>query len=183
MSQHILQLRNQLQRIEARQLQFLEETKVFQQTLINFLCFQFPFAGTFFTAQPEATQQANFSAATQPQPSANPSAKAGATEEAQIPESSSSRQPQRPAPADVPTLQPAPTMPDTSNQRMGKAPAGRTISKTNLSSPEEEEQLHKPAKRQRRYHIITADSDDDNSAAVPVAHPEKSVDPSLSFSI
>ncbi|KAK8491400.1 hypothetical protein V6N11_073726 [Hibiscus sabdariffa] len=78
---HILQLRNQLQRIEARQLQFQEETKVFQQAFINFICFQFPSDATFLTAQPEVTQQANFSTATRPQPSANPTAKAGATKE------------------------------------------------------------------------------------------------------
>ncbi|KAK8988348.1 hypothetical protein V6N11_061106 [Hibiscus sabdariffa] len=41
---HILQLRNQLQRIEARQLQMHVETKVFQQNLITFLSFQFPAA-------------------------------------------------------------------------------------------------------------------------------------------
>ncbi|KAK8515998.1 hypothetical protein V6N12_066836 [Hibiscus sabdariffa] len=74
-------------------------------------------------------------------------------------------------------------MPDTSTQRNGKAPAGRTVSRTVPSSPDNEEQPPRPAKRQRRYHIITADSDDDSSAAVPVDNPEKSTDPSLSFTI
>ncbi|KAK8574616.1 hypothetical protein V6N12_062306 [Hibiscus sabdariffa] len=127
------------------QLQFQEETK-------------FPSAPTFFTAQPEATQQANLSAASRPQPFANPSAKAGATEEvhfssddendifdkqsprehhipfgpttqqAQVLESSFARKSQKPTPTDVPTLHPAPTMPDTSTRRKGKAPAGRNIS-------------------------------------------------------
>ncbi|KAK8585372.1 hypothetical protein V6N13_076246 [Hibiscus sabdariffa] len=81
---HILQLRNQLQRIVARQLQMQAETKVFQQNLINFLCFQFPAAATYFHAQPEATTAANRSTATQPIPSANPSTKAGSTEEHQF---------------------------------------------------------------------------------------------------
>ncbi|KAK9010442.1 hypothetical protein V6N11_036951 [Hibiscus sabdariffa] len=36
---HILHLRNQLQRIEARQIQMQAETKVFQQNLLAFLCF------------------------------------------------------------------------------------------------------------------------------------------------
>ncbi|KAK8708401.1 hypothetical protein V6N13_059443 [Hibiscus sabdariffa] len=78
---HILQLRNQLQRIETRQLQMQAETKVFQQNLINFLCYQFPAAATYFNAQPEATPAAQHSTATQPMTSANPSAKAGNTEE------------------------------------------------------------------------------------------------------
>ncbi|KAK8504956.1 hypothetical protein V6N12_058052 [Hibiscus sabdariffa] len=213
-SLHILQLRSHLQRIEARQLHFQEETKVFQQSLIKFLCFQFPAAATFFSAQPEATHQAGFSAATQPQPSANPSTKAGETEEvhlssddesnifdwqsprehripfdptsqqAQAPESSTARLKKNLAPTDVPTLHPAPTMPDNSTQRKGKAPAGRIVSKTTPSSLDDEEQpAPRPAKRQRRYHIITVDSDDDSSAAVPVDNPEKSADPSLSFTI
>ncbi|KAK8521616.1 hypothetical protein V6N12_031510 [Hibiscus sabdariffa] len=70
-----------MQRIETRQLQMQAETKVFQHNLINFLCFQFPAAATYFHAQPEATAAANRSTATQPIPSANPSAKAGGTEE------------------------------------------------------------------------------------------------------
>ncbi|KAK8675700.1 hypothetical protein V6N13_033764 [Hibiscus sabdariffa] len=184
---HILQLRNQLQRIEAMQLQFQEETK--------------------------ATQQENLSAATRPQQSTNPSAKAGETEEvhlssdddndifdwqsprehhilfgptsqqAHVPKSSSARQPQKPAPTDVPILHLAPTMPDTSTRRKGKAPTGRNVSRIASSSPYKDEQLPRPAKRQRRYHIITADSDDDSSAAVLVDDPEKSANPSPSFTI
>ncbi|KAL4353302.1 hypothetical protein GQ457_06G013980 [Hibiscus cannabinus] len=172
---HILQLRSQLQRIEAKQLYFKEETK--------------------------ATHPANFSNATKPKPSANPFAKAGNTEEfhlsmddendifdwqspreqhnpigptpqqADIPESSTARQTKNSAPAicEVPTLSPAPisgtfasvehTMPDTSIHRKGKTPAGRTISRTAPFSPADEQQMTtRPAKRQRRYHIITSDS-------------------------
>ncbi|KAK8984700.1 hypothetical protein V6N11_020016 [Hibiscus sabdariffa] len=77
---HILQLRRQLQQIEARQLQFMEETKVFQTSLINFLCFQFPNDVAFFTAHPTTTQPANFSAATQPKSTPKPSKGAGNTE-------------------------------------------------------------------------------------------------------
>ncbi|KAK8554325.1 hypothetical protein V6N12_031289 [Hibiscus sabdariffa] len=47
--------------MEARQLQFIEETKVFQKSLINFLCFQFPLAATFF--KPPSPPAANNSAA------------------------------------------------------------------------------------------------------------------------
>ncbi|KAK8612061.1 hypothetical protein V6N13_132094 [Hibiscus sabdariffa] len=204
---HILQLRNQLQRIEARQLQFQAETKVFHQNLINFLCFQFHAAATFFNAQPEATPAANLSAATQPIPSANPSAKAGNTKEVHISSDDENDifdwqsprdhlQPIGPtpsgavAPAEVPILSPAPTpakstiadrpTPDSPARRKGKAPAGRTDSKHAPSSPDEEEQLHRPAKRQRRYHIITVDSDDDISETVPVSQSEKSTDSSLS---
>ncbi|KAK8516825.1 hypothetical protein V6N12_049537 [Hibiscus sabdariffa] len=76
---HILQLRSQLQRIEARRLQFQEETKVFNQSLVKFLCFQFPSAAAFFAQPSSAPPQPNMSAAAQP--SATTSAKAGATEE------------------------------------------------------------------------------------------------------
>ncbi|KAK8624427.1 hypothetical protein V6N13_065772 [Hibiscus sabdariffa] len=55
---HILQLRSQLQRIEARQLQHMEETKVFRTSLINFLCFQFPSAAAFFSTPPPTEQPA-----------------------------------------------------------------------------------------------------------------------------
>ncbi|KAK8553662.1 hypothetical protein V6N13_122297 [Hibiscus sabdariffa] len=76
---HILQLRSQLQRIEARQLQFQEETKVFNQSLVKFLCFQFPSSAAFFAQPSSALPQPNMFAAAQP--SANTSAKAGTTEE------------------------------------------------------------------------------------------------------
>ncbi|KAK8690378.1 hypothetical protein V6N13_073912 [Hibiscus sabdariffa] len=81
---HILQLWSQLQRIEARQLHFQEETKVFLNALKNFLCFQFPSAAAFFTPQPVATPNANHSATTQPIPSANPSVPVGDTEEVHL---------------------------------------------------------------------------------------------------
>ncbi|KAK8557760.1 hypothetical protein V6N13_008148 [Hibiscus sabdariffa] len=162
---HILQLRNQLQRIEARQLQFQSETK--------------------------------------PIPSANPSAKAGNTEEVHLSsddendifdwqtprgfplasyptQATAASARQSPDPADVPILQPAPIPAhpsmETHHQRKGKAPAGRLITRFDPSSPEEEA-AHQPAQKRRRRHIITSDSDDDCSAAVPTS----SADPSLSF--
>ncbi|KAK8662710.1 hypothetical protein V6N13_024601 [Hibiscus sabdariffa] len=70
---HILHLRSQLQQIEARQLQFIEETKVFQTSFINFLCFQFPNDVAFFTAHTTTTQPTNFSASTQPKLTPNQS--------------------------------------------------------------------------------------------------------------
>ncbi|KAK8565369.1 hypothetical protein V6N12_058932 [Hibiscus sabdariffa] len=199
---HILQLRNQLQRVEARQLQFQSETKVFQQSLLNFLCFQFPAAASFFSVPPNATPQANFSAATQPIPSANPSAKAGNTEEVhlssddendifdwQMPRSyppaprptqqqaatTSARQ--SPDPVDVPILQPAPipaqpTM-ETHHRRKGKAPAGRLITRSDPSSPDEEA-AQQPAQKRRRYHIITTDSDEEQSAAAIATSADRS---------
>ncbi|KAK8713223.1 hypothetical protein V6N13_148445 [Hibiscus sabdariffa] len=136
---HILQLRSQLQRIEARQLHFQEETKVFQQTLINFLCFQFPSATTFFGQQSATQPHAHHFAATQPIPSANPSVPAGDTEEVHLsfddendifdwqspidhpnpigptpqmveaPESSTARHTKSSEPAKAPVLSPAPT--------------------------------------------------------------------------
>ncbi|KAL4384226.1 hypothetical protein GQ457_15G017260 [Hibiscus cannabinus] len=201
--------------IEASQLQFQEETKVIHKSLIGFLYFQFPSTTTFFTSQPEATPPAHFSAATQPISSANPSAKAGNTEEvhfssddendifdwqsprdhlhpinltpwrAAAPDNSTAKQSRNKEPAEVPILSPAPTpaksavadhsTPDSPARRKGKAPTGRTVSRHAPSSPKEEEQTHRSAKKHRKYHIITADSDYDNSAAVPVAQPEKSI--------
>ncbi|KAK8525396.1 hypothetical protein V6N12_014088 [Hibiscus sabdariffa] len=116
---HILQLRSQLQRIEARQLQFQEETKVFNQSLVKFLCFQFPSVAAFFAQPTSAPPQPNLSAAAQP--SANTSAK-----------------PIDPTPSKlamaVPILSVAPTpatsaiaerpTPDSLARRKGKATAG-----------------------------------------------------------
>ncbi|KAL4361480.1 hypothetical protein GQ457_04G022120 [Hibiscus cannabinus] len=110
---------------------------------------------------------------------------------AAAPHSSIAKQSKNKEPTEVQILSPAPTpaksvvadrsTPDSLARRKGKAPAVRTISRHTPSSPEEEEHLHRPAKRQRRYHIITIDSDDDSRDAVPVAHPEKTADPSLSY--
>ncbi|KAK8600524.1 hypothetical protein V6N12_050377 [Hibiscus sabdariffa] len=84
-------------------------------------------------------------------------------------------------PADVPILQSAPipaqpTM-ETQHRRKGKTTAGRVITRSDQSSPEEEA-THQPAQKRRRRHIITSDCDDDCSATVPTS----SADASLSFS-
>ncbi|KAK8667627.1 hypothetical protein V6N13_007775 [Hibiscus sabdariffa] len=202
---HILQLRNQLQRIESRQIQIQEETKVFQQKLINFLCYQFPTAATYFNAQPEATAAAHHSTNPQPTRSANPSAQAGDTEEVHISsddendifdwqtprvhppaprptqqQAAATSATHSPDPADVPILQSAPipaqpTM-ETHHWRKGKTTAGRVLTRSDQSSPKEEAD-NQPAQKRRRRNVITSDSDEDHSAAVPTS----SVDASLSF--
>ncbi|KAL4296889.1 hypothetical protein GQ457_12G012000 [Hibiscus cannabinus] len=196
-------LRSQLQRIEARQLQFQEETKVFNQSLVKFLCFQFPSAAVFFAQPSSAPPQPNLSAAAQP--SANTSVEAGATEEVHFSSDYENEvfdwqsprdhlQPIGPTPSKpvvaVYILSAAPTpatsaiterpTPDSPARRKGKATADRSFGRTILSSSEDEEPEQRPAKRQRRYHVITTDSDDDISAKLLVAQPEKSADPSLS---
>ncbi|KAK8562093.1 hypothetical protein V6N12_049144 [Hibiscus sabdariffa] len=200
---HILQLRSQLQRIEARQLQFQEEMKVFNQSLVKFLCFQFPSAAAFFAQPPSAPPQPNLSAAAQP--SATTIAKASATKEVHFSSDDENDvfdwqsprdhlQPIDPTPSKpamaVPILSAAPmpatfaiverSTPDSPTQRNDRAKAGRSFGRDTPSSPEEDEPEQRPAKRQRRYHVITADSDDDSSAELRVAHPEKSADPPLS---
>ncbi|KAK8504471.1 hypothetical protein V6N12_046808 [Hibiscus sabdariffa] len=56
---------------------------------------------------------------------------------------------------------------EASPKRKGKTPAGRTITRTDPSSPEEEQAAHQPAQKRRQYHIITSDSADEQSAAIP----------------
>ncbi|KAL4386987.1 hypothetical protein GQ457_09G018490 [Hibiscus cannabinus] len=83
-------LRSQLQRIEARQLHFQNEVKVFQDTLTKFLLFQFPASAAFFgqSSAPPTHPSTSAAAAAQPSTTAaaahqstNTSAKEGATEE------------------------------------------------------------------------------------------------------
>ncbi|KAL4363510.1 hypothetical protein GQ457_04G019230 [Hibiscus cannabinus] len=74
-------LRRQLQRIEARQLHFQNEVKVFQDTLTKFLLFQFPASATFFGQSSTPPPQPSASAAAAAQPSTHTSTKEGATEE------------------------------------------------------------------------------------------------------
>ncbi|KAK8656943.1 hypothetical protein V6N13_098877 [Hibiscus sabdariffa] len=61
---------------------------------------------------------------------------------------------------------PAPTEPPTAAEdtlrRRRKAPAKRIIQSDRSSRPNQPE--HQPAKRQRRYHVVTTDSDDEGSA-------------------
>ncbi|KAK9009173.1 hypothetical protein V6N11_035718 [Hibiscus sabdariffa] len=201
---HILQLRSHLQRIEARQLQFQEEIKVFNKNLLKFLCFQFPVAATIFGQPSSSPPQPSVSAAAVAQPSTHTSAKAGATEELHFSSDDENdvfdwQSPRdhlqplgpttTPAPV-VPILSPAPTptasaiaerpTPDSPARRKGKVTAGRTIGRDIPSSPEDEAE-QRPGKRRRKYHVITTESDEDDSTIeVPVARPEQSADPSLS---
>ncbi|KAK8614706.1 hypothetical protein V6N13_068501 [Hibiscus sabdariffa] len=177
--------------------------KVFNKNLIKFLCFQFPSAATFFAQPSSPPPQPSVSDAAA-QPSTHTSAKAGATEELHFSSDDENDvfdwqsprdhlQPlgptMRPAPA-VPILSAAPTpttssvaehpTPDSLAKRKGKATTGRTIGRDIPSSPEDEVE-QRPAKRRRKYHVITAESDEDDSMAeISVARPEQSVDPSLS---
>ncbi|KAL4386895.1 hypothetical protein GQ457_09G019220 [Hibiscus cannabinus] len=81
---HILQLRSQLQRIEATLLQHMEETKVFQNSLISLLCFQFPAATAYIHNQPTTNQLASFSTANLPKSTPVPSKGAGNTEKVDL---------------------------------------------------------------------------------------------------
>ncbi|KAL4353424.1 hypothetical protein GQ457_06G011130 [Hibiscus cannabinus] len=197
---HILQLRNQLQRIKARKLQFMEETKVFQTSLTNFLCFQYPEAAAFFTAQPTMAHPVNLFAATQPKSTTKPSDEAGNTEQVHfssddendifdwhtlmehhieprstdIPESAHAQKHKAPAPVEGEALlveHPPPEVPATNTEparRRGKALVGRIITRDPTSSPDVEEQLPpRPAKRQRRYNIITTDNDNEGIEELP----------------
>ncbi|KAK8694589.1 hypothetical protein V6N13_072137 [Hibiscus sabdariffa] len=183
----------------------MEETKVFHTSLINFLCFQFSNIAAFFAAQPTTTHQANFSAATQPKSTIKPSEGAGNTEKvnlssddeneifdwhtpmehhrqicptpraADILDSSTAEKFKEPAPAEGEAL------PVATSRRSRKTRAGRIMLSDRSSSLDKEEQAPpRPAKRQRRYHVITIDSDDDSSTELPVENPEQPADPSLS---
>ncbi|KAK8628512.1 hypothetical protein V6N13_009099 [Hibiscus sabdariffa] len=188
---------------------FQEEFKVFQSNLIKFLNVQFPASAAFFCQPSHPPPQPSVSvAAAAAQPSTNTSAKEGATEEVHLSSDDENdifdwQSPRdhlltlgpvitTPTPA-APILSAAPTpttsavaerpTPDSPARKRGKATAGRTIGRDDPSSPEEEAD-QRPAKRRKRYHIITADSDDDDSSAeLPVPKPMRSADPSLSPSI
>ncbi|KAL4302607.1 hypothetical protein GQ457_10G009590 [Hibiscus cannabinus] len=180
-------LRSQLQRIEARQLHFQNEVKVFQENLIKFLSLQFPASAEFFGQTSTPPPQPSASAAAAAQPSTHMSAKQGATEEVhflsddendifdwQSPRdhlltiSPSTSTPTLAAP--ILSATPTPTTaaaverptPDSPTRKRGKATAGRTLGRDTSS---EEEAVQRPDKRRRRYHIITAESDDDGSDA------------------
>ncbi|KAK8713437.1 hypothetical protein V6N13_148655 [Hibiscus sabdariffa] len=67
-------LRSQLQRNEARRMNFQEEFKVFQSNLIKFLNFQFPTSAAFFGQPSHPPPQPSVSAAAAAKPSTNTSA-------------------------------------------------------------------------------------------------------------
>ncbi|KAL4383969.1 hypothetical protein GQ457_15G017970 [Hibiscus cannabinus] len=189
-----MQLRSQLQRIEARQIHFQEKMKVFNANLLKFLHFQFPAAARFFVQPSTTPSQPNVSAAAQP--SATASAKAGAIEEVHFSSDDENDVFNWQSPRDhlqplgPITTTPAPTVlflsaaltpttsivaerptPDSPARRKGKVTAGRTFGRDIQSSPEDEAD-QRPAKRRRKYHVITADSDEeDSSAEIPVSKP------------
>ncbi|KAL4283877.1 hypothetical protein GQ457_16G014260 [Hibiscus cannabinus] len=202
-------LRSQLQRIEARQLHFQNEVKVFQAALTKFLLFQFPASAAFFGRTSSPPPQPPASAAAVAQPSTHTSAKEGGTEEVHFSSDDENdifdwQSPRdhllavgpstsTPAPAaPILSVAPTPTMaaaverptPDSPTRKRGKTTAGRTFDHGSPSSPDEEEADHRPAKRRRRYHVITTESDEDDSdTEVPAPKPLQSADPSLSPSI
>ncbi|KAK8988349.1 hypothetical protein V6N11_061107 [Hibiscus sabdariffa] len=141
-------------------------TKNFIFPLRLVFTYNVPTAATYFHAQPEATAAGNRSTATQPMPSANPSTKAGSTEELHFSSDDENDvfdwqsprdhlqtlgpTPSKPAEA-VPILSPAPTLAtsaiaecptsDSLARRKGKATAGKSIARNIPSSPDEEEQV------------------------------------------
>ncbi|KAL4384542.1 hypothetical protein GQ457_15G018660 [Hibiscus cannabinus] len=187
-------LRSQLQRIEARQLHFQNDIKVFQQNLIKFLNFQFPSSAAFFGQS--STPPPNLLHLLLLLPNHPPTHPPRRVQPKRFishhlltlgPTTST------PAPA-APILSAALTpttaaavgrpTPDSPARKRGKATAGRSFGRETSSSPDEEEADQRPAKRRRRYHVITAESDDDDSSAeVPMPKPLQSADPSLSPSI
>ncbi|KAK9043312.1 hypothetical protein V6N11_071658 [Hibiscus sabdariffa] len=158
----LMLLRSQLQRIEARQMHFQEEMKVFQSNLLKFLHFQFPASTAFFGQSSHPPPQPSVFAAAAAQPSRHTSAKEGATEEVHFLSDdendifdwqslgdhllSLGLVTTTPALA-VPILSASPTpttsaiaerpTPDLPARKRGKATAGRTIGRDNPSSPEE----------------------------------------------
>ncbi|KAK8512074.1 hypothetical protein V6N12_018555 [Hibiscus sabdariffa] len=163
---HILQLRNQIQRIEARQLTLIEETKVFQNSLINFLCFQFLHASNFFPTQPTTAPPPAVASA------ADPSAEDGQTEPMNLSgEDMFDWQTPITAPATITPPAQADDVAESSHARKRKMPAGRTIQADTPSDDADKSTYaaelptpQSPDKRRRRYHVISNDSDDDGNA-------------------
>ncbi|KAK8619591.1 hypothetical protein V6N13_135873 [Hibiscus sabdariffa] len=160
--------------MEARQLQFIEETKVFKKSLINFLCLQFLLAATFF--KPPSPPAANNSAA-------HLNGENEGTEEVHY---SSNAEPdsfdwQTPFEAKPPSLPAAPrTIPpptphedvaESSQAKKRKKPADRRtqVGIPSDASDDSDDLPALPEPRRRRYHVISCDSDDDSSTANPPA--------------
>ncbi|KAK8669426.1 hypothetical protein V6N13_106857 [Hibiscus sabdariffa] len=168
---HIFQLRNQLQRMEARELQFMEDTKVLQNSLVNFLTFQFPNDVVFFSIHPDAPSP-SIDAST-----VEPSAEAGQTEPLHFPSNVANdafdwNTPLGHPPSPPAQMQEPPSttdIPKSSNMRKRKALAGRVLTEDPQLSPaattvpEEQTSPTRP-KRQRRYHIIISDNDVESSS-------------------
>ncbi|KAK8530731.1 hypothetical protein V6N12_013233 [Hibiscus sabdariffa] len=153
----ILQLRSQIQRIEARQIEFIAESKVFQTTLLQFLHDNFPTKFVEFPpapTAPSATPAAINSVAT-------PSARAGDTEE--VHHSSNAEldafdwntpydpPPSPPTPATAPA--PPADVAESSRAQKRKAIAARIIREDHSPDPPaaaDPPSQTSPTKRQRR---------------------------------
>ncbi|KAK8530757.1 hypothetical protein V6N12_013259 [Hibiscus sabdariffa] len=161
---HILQLRSQLQRIEAQQLQHIEEVKVFRNSLVQFLYFQFPSTAAFFSTPPPTAQPAP--APAQQTPPTDPSEGAGNTEQLHLSEEDifdwhtpmehQSQLKQADIPGsfkadDAPAHAEPPATQEHTPRRRGKTPAKRIVLSDRSSSPDQPEQ--QPAKRMQRRNI------------------------------
>ncbi|KAK8977458.1 hypothetical protein V6N11_008373 [Hibiscus sabdariffa] len=165
---YIMQLRNQIQRIEARQIEFITKSKVFETTLLQFLYDNFPNV----KFQPESTAPVAPSAANS---AATPSAKIGETEE--IHYSSNAEldafdwhTAYETQPPTAPASSPAPPadIAESSSSRKRKAPTVRVIREdtpidltTNPLAAANPPAQPTPAKRRRYHNIILSDSKDD----------------------
>ncbi|KAK8662732.1 hypothetical protein V6N13_024623 [Hibiscus sabdariffa] len=166
---YILQLRNQIQRIEARQIKFIAESKVFQTTLLQFLHDNFPTAE--FPPAPPAPPTAANSIAT-------PSVEARETEEVHYSSNAEldafgwhtpfETQPSPLAPASV--LAPPTDITESFRARKHKASAARVIREDTPPQSTADPPVAadppaqtSPAKRQRHYRVVLTDSDDDGS--------------------
>ncbi|KAK8972758.1 hypothetical protein V6N11_055121 [Hibiscus sabdariffa] len=159
-SLQIMLLRSQLQRIEARQIHFQEERKEEATEEVHFLSDD---ENDVFDWQ-------------SPRDNVLPIGPLTTTPAPAVPILSAAPTPTTSAATERPT-------PDSPAKRKGKATAGRIFGSDTPSSPEDEAD-QRPSKRRRRYHVITADSDeDDSSAEIPVPKSMQSADPSLSPSI
>ncbi|KAK8570954.1 hypothetical protein V6N13_094051 [Hibiscus sabdariffa] len=146
------------------QLKFIEETKVFQNSLVQFLTFQFPVVIPFFSTNQAATPPANESAA-------EPSIGANKMETMHFSSNAASDTFHWNTPFDhrpFPSTQPTATdIPESSHARKRKAPAKgvltEDVSPTPAAAEEEEHISPQPPKKQRRYHVITTESDTDSS--------------------
>ncbi|KAK8538718.1 hypothetical protein V6N12_034426 [Hibiscus sabdariffa] len=176
-------LRSQLQRIEARQLHFQNEVKVFQETLTKFFLFQFPASATFFGRSSTAPPQPSASAAAAAQPSTHTSAKEGATEEVHFSSNDENDVFDWQSPRDhLLALGPSTSTPAPAAHILSAAPTPTTAAV--IARPTPDSPTRKRGKATARYHVITAENDEDDSdAAVPVQQPLQSADPSLSPSI
>ncbi|KAK8659895.1 hypothetical protein V6N13_030085 [Hibiscus sabdariffa] len=166
---HILQLRNQLQRMKAQQLQFIEETKVFQTSSINFLCFQFPYVVTFFQPHPTTISSFNVFVA------AHPSTGADKTEEVHYLSNAASDAFDWSTPFEHPPSSPAQTYApppladilESSHARKRKASRGRILNEEQppklVTGNPDERIFPIQLKRRMRYHIITTESDEDSA--------------------